>query len=609
MRKFIVFSLLFAACTTASIQGARGPSGAAPEDYPRIFAAAREILKRSLLTPNDKVLKNAPESRVIDLFQRKPEIMTGSREQIAWAIEEESRTPLDVTKHVRLLPPTGQSGYSDLQFFVNHAHYAHGGKIRRTNLIQVWRTLIGFAEKQIILNVFDFDLQEVAQDLAAKGRAGLDVRVGIDAGTFFARKEVKDVVKTLTGLEQEVETLFATPDAVKNPIPTLRGPTGVKVTLVRAVGLNHQKMTAIDWESPVKARVLFSSGNLTNSCLGPDGDLKDLPERDRPKESVPNANHMLTMKSWVLANLIHHELTKTLDEGFLYRGSEFPTSGAFQVTGPGVDPMTLEAYPEHSLIISFTPGGGHKNVNGNIIAHFLKNSDGPIRLIQFAYSSQAVSDAILERAIRASQAGKNLDIETVGDTPFALRDWSQFLKMSGMKAIEVDIPQDPKKKPRADAKTTRTSYVIDPDSRWTKELPPNRLEHIRNHVHLAPWIYNNNKVKIAGKFVDVNAKIHHKILSTGHFAIVGTSFNFSEGAQSNNEQIIVFHEPDLVDRVDGMTRWLKRSSQNTVYKEALDRSNRGFKLKNGQVEKPDDTPEELSAIDSIRSVPQPPPEE
>jgi hypothetical protein len=37
-------------------------------------------------------------------------------------------------------------------------------------------------------------------------------------------------------------------------------------------------MAAIDWDLPSKAKVLFSSGNLTQSCLNPNGDLAGVPD-------------------------------------------------------------------------------------------------------------------------------------------------------------------------------------------------------------------------------------------------------------------------------------------------------------------------------------------
>ena len=70
----------------------------------------------------------------------------------------------------------------------------------------------------------------------------------------------------------------------------------------------------------------------------------------------------------------------------------------------------------------------------------------------------------------------------------------------------------------------------------------------------------------------VNAKIHHKILATPRFAILGTSFNFSEGAESNNEQILVFRDTQLASAVHGMVDYLSKDSPGSVHSEGLRRN-------------------------------------
>jgi hypothetical protein len=267
------------------------------------------------------------------------------------------------------------------------------------------------------------------------------------------------------------------------------------------------------------------------------------------------------MKSWILANLVHHELTKTLNPEYLLRGKAYPLNGSYQITGPGVDPYTLEAYPEPSLTISFTPGGGMKSVNKNIIAHFVKQETGRIRMLQFAYSSEEVDKALLWRAENDYQNKKSFDFKSVGDTPFAMREWSRFLIMSGYK-----LNIDPNKK---------KTYLLDSENPWVKSLGQERIKDIQKKVFIAPKVYGNNWTVVQGKKVKVNAKIHHKILATENYAIMGTSFNFSEGAESNNEQILVFRDRKLSDAVDGMVRYLVENSPGTVVQEAERRNKFG----------------------------------
>lgn len=487
------------------------------------------------MIPFDKSLKEIPENSIVEEFQNRPELLEKTREELIKELSARVPKPLDPATHTRLIPPPGMPGYSEMKIYVNHPYYMDGKLVKESNLVATWIKFIESAEKEIILNVFDFDLNEVADALIAKAQQGLWVQVGIDKKSVIDhRAEVKAVEEKLVA-------------------------NGVKVTGVIPVGLNHQKITAIDWSIPEKASVLFSSGNLTKSCLEPEGDLKGT--KPLPPESVPNANHFITMKSWLLANLIHHELTKTLDPNFLLRGRQYPLNGSYQITGPGVDPQTFEAYPEPSLTISFTPGGGMKSINKNLIAHFIKRETGKIRMLQFAYSSEEVDKALLFRAEQDYQDKGKFDFLSVGDTPFAMREWSRFLIMSGMKRI-----QDENKK---------KTYLEDPDNHWMQSLGPKLMKDVKRKIYVAPKIYGNNWARVGDKKVKVNAKIHHKILATENYAIMGTSFNFSEGAESNNEQILVFRDRNLSKIVDGMVRYLVKRSPGTVSQEAARRNRYG----------------------------------
>lgn len=507
-------------------------------DYPRIFTQVREVLRLEK-DGSRRSKKDLAETPIVETIQRRPELIQAEREAVLSVVEEESSPTADPTKHLRLVPPKGEWGYSELKVFSTHPYFRTvNGKrttVAASNAVQVWSDFLARAQKEIILNVFDFDLQQVAKVLVDKAQSGVDVRVGIDKGVIAARPEVKNVHDRL-----------------------VQG--GVKVTPVDSVALNHQKVAAIDWSDVALARVLFSSGNLTQSCLGPEGDLVQIPKAQRPSKSIPNANHVVTMKSWLLATLVHHELTKTLDPGFQYRGSQYPTTGSYQVTGPGVDPETFEAYPEPSLVVSFSPGGGYRNINRNLIAHFVRNSTGPVRMTQFAYSSAEVAQALRERAERDTQATGKFDFKSVGDTPFAVQFWSQFLKMSGLELVEQ--------------KDGRKLYDLSSENDWVRFLSQEQLKRLREGVRIAPIEYGTHAVKVGGVNHQVTAKIHHKIISTGPYAVAGTSFNFSEGAETNNEQIMVFRDPTMVDYVNGATEWLFARSPRSVFQEAMRRNER-----------------------------------
>lgn len=581
IKKFAFWCLGFSAALIplgcAHLDHARRPSGGeisvgpsavrepvhnSAADLPLVMSRARDLIrltqqKRELRKNSEKpatlpVVRGVVESEAIALMQSRPGAVDEPLEQL---YQELASAPVtsDPTKHVRLIPPAGQPGYSDLQFFVSHEYRLGSRQVPAANLVQVWREFLNSAEKELILNVYEFDLEDVAQDLVYAVGRGVSVTVGID----------QDVISTKPNIQAIHDKLLS---------------GGVRVIAVDSVGINHQKMAAIDWTSPEKARVLFSSGNLTQSCLGPEGDLKGL--SPRPRKSIPNANHVITLKSWLAANLIHHELSKTFLAELGLRGARYPTSGSYQITGPGTDPQTLEAYPEGSFILSFTPGGSYRGVNRNLLAHVIEKSEGPIRFVQFAYSAQQVADALLARAVRDFQVAGKFDFLSVGDTPFAMQGWSQFLKMSGLRReneTQTSIG------PRGGVNKRKISrYLEDPESPWKRELTPGQLRLLRRQVRIAPQIYGNSVVDWRGTKYDVSAKIHHKLMSAGDFAVVGTSFNFSEGAENNNEQVLVFKDRKIAKIVDGITQSLARNSARSVYEEALRRNARLASPQNGE---------------------------
>lgn len=78
-------------------------------------------------------------------------------------------------------------GYSDVQTYVNHARKINGKIIPADNLKNVFIEQIRLAQKEIALNVFDFDLEDVADELIKAHKKGIAVKVGIDKSVINAR--------------------------------------------------------------------------------------------------------------------------------------------------------------------------------------------------------------------------------------------------------------------------------------------------------------------------------------------------------------------------------------------------------------------------------------
>jgi len=66
-------------------------------------------------------------------------------------------------------------------------------------------------------------------------------------------------------------------------------------------------------------------------------------------------------------------------------------------------------------------------------------------------------------------------------------------------------------------------------------------------IRVAPPAYRNHHYKDGeAPAVEYGSKLHHKVLLSGAYAVLGTSFNFSEAANSNQEQMLVTSDPSLV---------------------------------------------------------------
>lgn len=518
----VVVAIVLAVVAQAS--DVRKPSATITDDLPKALARAREMIGYQ----QAKNRKRLVESDIVEHLISHPGDLSLQDEEL-YKLFAKNKADIDPKKHVRLVPPPGESGYQDFQIYFNHAR--EGREV--ADLRKVWTEFLSQAKIEIALNVFEFDLMSVAEVLAMKAKAGVNIRVGIDEKRIERNPGVAKVVDFLRANK-------------------------VQVIPVESSYLNHQKVAAIDWSDPKLARVLFSSGNLTQSCLGPEGDLKDF--NPRPAFSIPNANHVVTMKSWLASQLVNHELTKTFDPILKLKGSTYPTVGTYQITGPGVPPSTLEAYPSPSFIITFTPGGGYRSVSQNLLVDLIERTEGPVRILHFAFSNKPLTAALLVRAQREIARAGTFDFLLVGDTPSLMQKWSMPLLMSGYKRL-------PKEKKGDD--TEPGNFDFDFESPWVTSLGDKAMEQLRPKIRIAPPHYSTRHwmppgAKSANDEMTVNAKIHHKLLTSGEFAVVGSSFNFSERAEKNHEQILIFHDKKIVDEADRAVRGLAKESLRSV---------------------------------------------
>lgn len=424
-------------------------------------------------------------------------------------------------------------GYSNLNIYVNHPRLINRKMIKADSLKEVWKLNIRKAKKEIAINVFDFDLKDIANELIRMQKKGVSIKVGIDKSVIEARHEVKAVFDLLT----------------ENKI---------FVHAVKSVGLNHQKMMAIDWSEKGQGKVLFSSGNLTQSCIGPEGDLFALPKSKRPSFSVPNANHVITFDSDIVASIVAHEISKTVDPGFQLVGEQYPLGGSYKIYSAKTNSENKDY-----MVLAFSPNGALNSINKNFIAQAIKKTEGPVRMAQFAFSSKTVEEALFKRALISIQNSGSFDFKSVGDTPFAMQDWSGFLSMSGLELI------------RSEDKKIPPVYKEIVDSKWKKSFSPEAFSDFRKNIRIAPPEYGNHKFQLDDKKVDVSSKIHHKLLIAGddskRLTVTG-SFNFSKGAESNQEYIVIFKDDKVSIQLLGAIDFLIAYSKSSVAEEAKRRN-------------------------------------
>ncbi len=477
---------------------------------------------------------------------------------------EKLRDQNDPTQPLEISAERGALGFSSLKMFVNHPTLTspEDPKSRERppdDLHQLVIDFINGAKKEIWLNVFDFDSLEIAAALTAASARGAAVHAGIDVGVFKERPEVQSVVAKLTGLSVETVLRRIAELPSENATIASRAHAGLKVTLVNSVGLNHQKAIVRDVMAKKNAATLLLSGNLTYSCIHENGDAAVLPHDLRPAEAKPNANHAVLIEGQLPAIIVEQELRKTLDYGI--RGqSRYPLGGAFRVLGPR-DPETKRPT---SIILTFSPNGGLGDINRDILARLLRATRGPVVSAQFAFSSASLVSEIVARTVSEQRKGTREPFRAVGDPPFAMREWSAFLALSG---YSRDV-----------ATKTYNDLATDPGAAvapLVRTMSGREFEEWRESIRIGSTRFSDRYVTLPGdrKF-KISAKLHHKFWAfpEERTSVVGTSFNPSQNAENNNEQILIVNDSRLLRKAMGMFEYLFREARSSVAAEAVRRN-------------------------------------
>lgn len=500
-------------------------------DQPDIAEMLSGVLQKIGLAELDKEEVKLIKNRLIFLKQTQKDLF------LKLSALANPSTALKITRENNL------PAISKVDFFVNHprliADKSGGRKVLPPdNLKQVVLDFISGSQQSISGNFYEFDLQDVAFAFVDASKRGVNVTVGVDHEAMMVNPKIMAVANIME-------------------------PSKAKLIAVKTPGLNHMKILVRDPGLPTAA-VLVSSGNLTQSCIGPEGDLGDIPESLRPATSIPNANHTIIVHGELPAIIAQHQLDKILNmELFGQKG--FPFSGAYKFFKS--DKRGKAGY--EWMIMAFSPNGGNGDINNDILKQVILSVDGRIGFLQFAFSSPTVLEALEVANQRQKQQGKKLEFFGLGDKTFAMREFSVFIKMVGLER---------------DLNTKRYSEV--PNS-FTQTLSTEELKSIRKSIYVAPPMYGESHYQINGQSMKTTGKIHHKVMMIPDWEITvaGTSFNFSKNAEQNNEQIVIFRDRLISEQMMASYAWLASNSKFTVFREAARRNT--FKITDDESSDPD----------------------
>jgi hypothetical protein len=154
-----IFLIIFVAFFLAHRPAAR--ASLAANDLNRAQFDVTSLERSRELIPKKKSLKGVSESQIVEYFQEHPESLKHDLAQVIRELKSQPKV-IDTTKHVRLLPPKGVSGYEDLKIFVSHPYRIGDKSMPADDLVEVLKSAVRSAKKEIALNVYEFYLEDLA---------------------------------------------------------------------------------------------------------------------------------------------------------------------------------------------------------------------------------------------------------------------------------------------------------------------------------------------------------------------------------------------------------------------------------------------------------------
>ncbi len=177
------------------------------EEIGKVFAISDKVKKSILETQCVELIATNPEFKnFVTQFLQNGQSITDAKSATA---KEFSKKQIEEFKKVNLGPTFEEysgfrplpviltdapSGYQNVKMFATHDRFSPSGElIKAQDLIKEVKTFIAGAESDITLNVFEFDIEEIAQELVKAKNRGVKVKVGIDANIIKEKEGVKKV--------------------------------------------------------------------------------------------------------------------------------------------------------------------------------------------------------------------------------------------------------------------------------------------------------------------------------------------------------------------------------------------------------------------------------
>lgn len=502
---------------------------------PKLIPQIEEYLNAVPFSESNDVKYDEIEKRFKDQFKKIVD-RKGFRKRFQLFNRPSKPTPL----HFK----DGSPGYTKIEAYFTTPRLIDGKVYPEDNVLEKLKSFISEAKSKIYINIFEFDLMEVADELVKAKNRGVEVNIGIDEEHIHNKENREKVLKKLQ-------------DA------------NIDVTLVQTSKLNHQKLAVID-PGTEGAKSWLSSGNWTAGGIHPGGDLM---ERGVGLEkSDPNANNVIIVHSKLLSIVVEHELRKTINHKLRgVRGDgAYPLSNSWHIKGPG---------DSKYMIISFSPNGGLGDVLSTMLSNLIKYSHGSIEFLHFANTAvEDLQSALLQRAMRDKKYGDEFQFRFIGDRKFSLSSGSTALALSG-----IYFPS------YKEVKAGVLEAYKPVSSPWVNAFSKEEFEKIQSSIRIAPiHLFDFQKVTMPDGSIETISRIqHNKLIIAGDASTIGSSLNPSQNSLGNQEQLVILNDSEITAQARAMFDWLyAQTDEKHSLKYQTDERNIRLEKRRNKVPKP-----------------------